>query len=110
MSVAAGVVSAAHQAAIPTIFRVATERRGPARRDRAHDAALGAAEMLIMKLAVGLAMAAEHLRNLQPRRHDGGSGRLRHLQLEPVERALRATDRGSRDTGVTRRGRQVVVA
>src|SRR6476646_4911136 len=56
------------------------------------------------------ALVKQDLRHLQPGRHDGSSGRLSHLQLEPVERALRAADRGGRDPGVTRRGRQVVVA
>ena len=89
---------------------MAAERRSSARCDGAHDTALGAAEMLGMHLAVGFAVAAEDLRHLPPGRHDGSSGRLSHLQLEPVERALRAADRGGRDPGVTRRGRQVVVA
>src|SRR5260370_22137672 len=82
MAVAAGVVGAAHQTAILTIFRVAAERRSSARCDGAHDPALGAAEMLGMPLAVGFAMAAEDLRYLQPGRHDGGSGWLSDLQLE----------------------------
>jgi hypothetical protein len=82
MPVAAGVVGAAHQAAILAKFRVAAERRSSARCDGAHDTALGAAEMLGMHLAVGVAMAAEDLRHLQPGRHDGGSGWLSDLQLE----------------------------
>ena len=89
---------------------MAAERRSSARCDGAHDTALGAAEMLGMHLAVGFAVAAEDLRHLQPGRHDRSSGRLSHLQLESVERALRAADRGGRDPGVTRRGRQAVVA
>ena len=52
MPVAAGVVGAAHQAAIRAKFRVAAERRSSARRcDGAHDTALGAAEVLGMHLA-----------------------------------------------------------
>src|SRR5271156_7219040 len=69
---------------------------------------LNPAEMTGMRAAIGVAVATEHLRHLQGRRHDG-SRRRRVLQLQPVERALRAADRSGSDAGVAGRGRQVVM-
>jgi hypothetical protein len=94
--VTAGVVGDADQAAIAAGFRVAAERRRPARSDGAHDSDLSAAEMPGMDLAIDITVAAEHLRHFQDWRHDG-SGRRLILQPQPVERALRIADRGVGD-------------
>ena len=65
MPVAAGVVGAAHEAAIGTGLGVAAERCGPAQRDGAHHPPLDAAEMTIVGAPVGVAVAAEHVRHFQ---------------------------------------------
>ena len=89
----AGVVVDADQAAIAAGFRVAAERRRPARSDGAHDPELSAAEMPGTDLAIDITVAAEHLRHFQDWCHDG-SGRRLVLQIQPVEWALRIADRG----------------
>ena len=67
MAVAARIVGDANEAALGAALDMAAERRGPARLDRTHDAALGAAEVAGMRLAIGLAVAAEDVRHLQAR-------------------------------------------
>ena len=52
------------RAAIVALLDMAAERRRPARRDRAHDAALAAAEMPGVIAKIGVAMAAEDVGEL----------------------------------------------
>jgi hypothetical protein len=85
---------------------MAAERGGPAQRDRRHDAALYPAEMAIVRLGVGRAMAAEDIRHLQGRAHGAASGWRHHLDAQAIERALRLRDRRRRHMCVARRRRQ----
>ncbi len=62
MPVAAGVVSAADEAAIGAGLGVAAKRGRPAQLDGAHHAPLDAAQMTVMRAAIGLAVAAEDIR------------------------------------------------
>ncbi len=48
-------------------FRMPAQRRRPAQLDRAHHATLDPAEMAVMGLAIGIAVAAEDIRHLQRR-------------------------------------------
>ena len=48
---------------------MAAQRRRPAQLDRAHHPALDAAEVTVMRLAIGVAVAAEDIRHLQSGRH-----------------------------------------
>jgi hypothetical protein len=57
------IVGDAHKAAVRTALDMAAERRGPARLDRPHDAALCSAKMTGMGLAIGLAVV-EHIGHL----------------------------------------------
>ena len=63
--IAAGVVGATNQSAIGTVLDMPAQRRRPARLDRRHDAALGAAEMVGVGLPICRAVAAENIRHLQ---------------------------------------------
>jgi hypothetical protein len=65
--VAAGVVGDPDQAAIRTLLGVAAERCRPAQLDGAHHPSLDTAEMAGPSLAIGIAVAAEDIRHLQPR-------------------------------------------
>lgn len=110
MAVPARVVGNPDEAALRTALDMTAERRRAARLDRSHDAPFGAAEMTGMGVAVALAVAAEDVRHLE-RGHDRRiSVRRRLRQVQPVERAGRVADRGRRDLGIARRGRQVLMA
>jgi hypothetical protein len=69
MPVSTGVVGDAGRAAIAARFDVATERGGPAQFDRAHDAPFDAPEMASMVTAIGVAVTAKDVRQLE-----GGHG------------------------------------
>jgi hypothetical protein len=106
----AGVVGAADQPAVGTVLDMPAQRRRPARFDRRHDTAFGAAEMGRVGLAERRAVVAEDVRHLQCGAHRAGSGGRCELQPQPVERALCATNGAGCDQGVARRGLQVAVA
>jgi hypothetical protein len=107
--VAAGVVGAADQPAVGTVLDMAAQRRRPARLDRRHDTAFGAAEMGRVGLAERRTVMAEDVRHLQRGAHRSGSGGRCALQPQPVERAPGAADGGGCHLGVARRGLQVAV-
>src|SRR4051794_18303101 len=110
MSIAARIIGDTNETALGAALDMAAERRGATRLDRAHDAPFGAAEVAGMRLAVRLAVAAEDIRHLE-RGHDWPVLVWRRFrQLQPVERADGVADRGSCDLGVTRRGRQMLMA
>jgi hypothetical protein len=67
MPVAAGVVGNADDTAILALFGMPAERRGPAELDCAHHPTLDPAEVPSVSQAIGLAVAAEDIRHLQPR-------------------------------------------
>ena len=97
------------------------ERLGPARNDRAHHAPFDPAEMTGMHTAIGVAMPAQDIGDLDggPVRADVGAGhdphpdvassRWRHLQRQAIERALRRPDRMGGDLRVARCRRQIIV-
>src|SRR3954451_22166132 len=89
---------------------MAAEHRGTACFDRAHDAPFGAAEVAGMCLAICLAVAAEDIRHLKRGDDRPASVWRRFRQLQPVERADCVADRGHCDLGITRRGRQMLMA
>jgi hypothetical protein len=66
MPITAGVVGDANEAAILAPLDMAAKSGGPTRLDRAHDATLDASYVPGMRLATGVAVAAEDLRHLQP--------------------------------------------
>ena len=68
--IAAGIIGDACHAAVVASLHVAAERLGPARNDRAHHAPLDPTEMTGMYTAIGVAMPAQDIGNL-----DGGSVR-----------------------------------
>src|SRR3954469_18523162 len=110
MPVATRIIGDANETALRAALDMAAERRGAACLDRTHDAPFGAAEMAGVLLAVRLAVAAEDVRHLE-RGHDRPASVWRRFrQLQPVERADRAADRGGCDLGITRRGRQMLMA
>jgi hypothetical protein len=88
---------------------MAAKRRGPARLDRAHDAALSSAKMTDARLTIRLAVAMEDVRHLQCGHGRIGSGRRGALELEPVERAGRVADCRGSDLGIAGCGRQVAM-
>ena len=104
MTVATRIIGDADQTAVGAALDMAAERRGSARLDRTHDAALCPAKMTGVGLAISLTVAAEDVRHLQSGHGRRRSGRRGALELEPVERAGRIADRGRRDLGITRRG------
>ena len=65
--IAAGIIGDACRAAVVASLHVAAERLGPARHDRAHHAPLDPTEMTGMYTAIGVAMPAQNIGNL-----DGG--------------------------------------
>ena len=114
MPIPAGIISDACHAAVVASLHVAAERLGAARNDRTHHAPLDPTEMTGMQTAIGVAMPAQDIGDL-----DGGSvadvgashnphpdalsPRWRHLQRQAVERALRRPDRMDGDLRIARR-------
>jgi hypothetical protein len=93
MPVAARVVGAADEAAIGAGLGVPAQRRRPAQLDSAHHPPLDAAQVTVMRAAIGIAVAAEDIRHFQAGRHDAdGSGGRHYLQPQPVKRALGPSD------------------
>jgi hypothetical protein len=59
----------------------------------AHHPPLDAAQVTVMRAAIGIAVAAEDIRHFQAGRHDAdGSGGRHYLQPQPVKRALGPSD------------------
>ena len=81
MAVATRIIGDADQAAVGAALDMTAERRGPARLDCAHDAALCSAKMTGMRLTVRLAVAAEDVSHLQCGHGRRGSGRRGALEL-----------------------------
>ena len=110
MSVATGIVGLPGEAAVRALFDMAAQGRRPAGLDRAHHSVLDASDVAVMRLAIGGAVAAEHVRHLHRRAHRevGSSGR-RDPQPRVVERADRVGDGDGRHLGIARRGRQIAV-
>ena len=87
---------------------MAAQRRGPTQLDGAHHPPLDTPEMALMRVPVGVAVAAEDVRHLQAGRQESRRSGGRHpLQRQPVERALGSPDQPARDLRVARRRRQV---
>ena len=61
--VAAGVIGMTYEAAIGAELGVAAQRRRPAQRDGAHHPPLDAAQMTIVRAAIGVAVAAQDVRH-----------------------------------------------
>jgi len=121
MPTPAGIISDACHAAVVASLHVTAERLGSARNDRTHHALLDPTEMTGIQTAIGAAMPAQDIGNLDggSMRTDVGAGitripdasscRWRHLQRQAVERALRRPDCMGGDLRVARRRRQVIV-
>jgi hypothetical protein len=114
MAVAAGVVTRHFCAAVITHFQMAPEGRRTAVLDGLHHAALWRADP--MRTAIGLAVLAEDVRELQPPRprlgvrgpaHGSGAGLLR--QRQEIERRGRAFQVALRQVEIAHRGRDVPV-
>ena len=110
VAIAARVVRDAGRAAIVACLDMAAERRRSASRDGAHDPPLRAAEVTFVSTAIGLTVAANDVRHLQACGHVIRSGGRHDLQRQPIERALRASDKLVRDPRVARRARQIPAA
>ena len=93
MAIAAGIVGDAHMGAVLAPLDVAAERLGATNLDRRHDAALGEAQMSLVRSTPGGPMAAEDIRHLQTRPgHAGLSGRRHRLDIQAFERAVDLPD------------------
>src|SRR6185437_15233361 len=80
MPIPAGIISDACHAAVVASLYVTTERLGPAGDDRTHHAPLDPTEMAGAQTAIGLAMPAQDIGNLddRPVRADVGAGHNPH--------------------------------
>jgi hypothetical protein len=67
--VAAGVAGVAHGAAVRAALDVAAQRRSPAQLDGAHHPPLDPAQVAVVGATTGVAVPAEHVRQLQIGRH-----------------------------------------
>ena len=106
----ASSVGAADEATGGAALGVAAQRRRPTQLDGAHHAPLDATQVTIMRAATGVAVAAEDIRHFQTGRHTAdGSGGRHDFQPQPVERALRPSDKPVRDPRVAGRARQIGV-
>ena len=114
MAVAAGVVTGDLRPTAITGLQMATEGRRTAVLDGLHHAALWRADP--MRTAIGLAVFAEDVRELQPPRptlgvrglaHGSGAGLLR--QRQEIERRSRAFQVALRQVEIAHRGRDVPV-
>ena len=76
--VAARIIGDACRAAVVASLHVATERLGPARHDRAHHAPLDPTEMTGMYTAIGVAMPAQNIGNLDAGPVGAGVGADHH--------------------------------
>src|ERR1041385_6302099 len=101
MAVSAGVVGAADEPARCADLGMTTQFRRSAQLDRAHHAPLDAPEMPIVGVTIGVAIAAEDIRQLQARHGAAGSGGRHHLQRQAVEWTLRLPDEPARYPGIT---------
>ena len=107
--VAAAVVGDADLTAIVALFDVTAERRGAARLDGRHDAALVGQEPTTLRDAERLAVAAEDVRHLQYGTHEAALLGRDNLQGQRVERTRCSGDQAGRDLGVTSRRLQMGV-
>ena len=118
MPIAAGVVGDPRRPTILAGFDMTPERGRPTRRDRAHDAPLGPPHMSGVAAKIGLAMAAQDVRDFYRRPAEGSSGaghdprcaplsRRHDLQRQTIERARRRPDRMDGDLRIERRRRQM---
>ena len=104
--VAAGIVGAAHQSAFRADLGVTTQLRRPTQLDGAHHAPLDATQVAVVRLAIGVTVAAENIRHFQSHGHDAaGSGGRHHLQRQPIEWALGSPDQSVGDSRIARRTR-----
>ena len=86
------------------------ERRGAARLDGGHDAALGLREPAALRRAERIAVAAENIRHLQDGAHAPGSVWRDDLNREPIKRAGCARDEIRRNLSVARRRSQIAMS
>ena len=110
MAVSARVVSDADEPAIVAELDMTAERRRAAGHDRSDHAPLDAPEMSGVRPFVSLAVTAEDIGQFERRPRCHRLLRRRHLQREPVERALGPGDHLRRDARVARRRRQILVS
>ena len=110
MPIAAGIVGDADLAAVLALLDMPAERRGAARLDGGHDAALGLREPAALHRAESVAVAAEDVRHLQYGAHVPGSVWRDYLNRELIERAGRARDEIRRNLCVARSRSQVAVS
>ena len=66
MSIPTTIIPDALVATVIALLNVTTKRCGSAELDRAHDAMLRRGQHRGMRLTIGFAVAAEHVRHLQP--------------------------------------------
>jgi hypothetical protein len=113
-----GVESWALVAAPIALLQVAPERRRAAALEGAHDAALRRAERSAVRLTIGFAVAAKHLRHFELRpihgpalevRWWGGLGLHRRGLRQQVERAFGGAHLGGGDAQVAGRGGQAAM-
>ena len=90
--VATAVVGDANHAAVVAPLDMAAERRGAARLDGGHDAALVGREPTTLCGTERIAVAAEDVRHLQRGTHRSGSVGRDHLNRELIEWARRPGD------------------
>ena len=107
--IAAAVVGDADLAAVVALLDVAAERRGAARLDGRHDAALVGQEPTTLRDAERLAMAAEDVRHLQYGTHEAALVGRDDLQGQRVERTRCSGDQAGRDLSITSRRLQMGV-
>ena len=108
--IAAGIIGDTDLAAVLALLDMPAERRGAARLDGGHDAALGLREPAALRRAERIAVAAENIRHLQDGAHAPGSVWRDDLNREPIKRAGCARDELRRNLSVARRRSQIAVS
>jgi len=110
MAVPARVVGDAGEPAIIAALDMAAERRRAAGRDRSDHAPLDAPEMSSVRSFVTVTMAVEDVGQFERRPNPHRLFRRRHLERQPIQRALGPGDHLRRDARVACRRRQILVA
>jgi hypothetical protein len=101
------VVGDADQAAVIALLDMTAERRGPARLDGSHDAALLRQEPPALRSTECIAVAAEDVRHLQRGTHGAALLGRNYLDRERVERARCPGDQTGRDLRIAGRRLQM---
>ncbi len=104
MPVAAGIIGDPRDAAVFAGLNVSAERLGPACNDRAHHAPLDATQMTGMITAIGVALLAQDIGDLDdgPVRRDPGAGHDPAFRARPQPGGATSSDRRSNGLWVAR--------